>query len=179
MHWLLALACALGLSYPCGEHLAVGREARAGSVVPPGVAATAPTSTPRPPLAGRIHPLVVHFPIACLLLALPCALAARRWRALDLTTAVLAACGAGGALAAVVSGTLLASGQDPQALDLHRLAGWMAATLALAAAVLSALVLARGRPRWACECALAGAALAVAAAGHTGGGLAHGAGFPF
>ncbi len=141
-----------------------------------------PLSAPRPgpPLVGRLHPLIVHFPIASLLIALPFALIARRrggtW---DAALALLIYAGAVSAAAAVASGLLFAGRQDPQLLARHELVGWIAAAGAVACALLAALHQRDPSRRWILELALVATALAVGLAGHFGGEMVHGVGFPF
>ncbi|MCX8039308.1 MAG: hypothetical protein N3B15_01855 [Planctomycetota bacterium] len=133
----------------------------------------APASPPpRPPWLGRLHPALVHFPIA--FLALACLLQAlvigggARWQPAVMLASAL---GAGSALLAALSGQLLASDQDPTLLARHQLAGWITVGGALLAS-LWALAL-PGR-RWALLGVLLATALAVALAGHSGGALVWG-----
>jgi uncharacterized membrane protein len=104
----------------------------------------------RAPLIGRFHPLVVHIPIACLLL---CVLAeflvATRGPAWEPCVRLLLVCGVLGAGAAVLTGTWFAPEgtlfhhQDPL-LTQHEFLGWM--TLIVSSASLALLLLGR-RPR--------------------------------
>jgi uncharacterized membrane protein len=133
-------------------------------------------------LIGRLHPLLVHFPIALILLAAAAevfavAMAARPWHV------VAIACLRVGAISAVVAaaaGWLMARmpGVDPSAtLEWHR---WLG-TLTAATAVMAVMVTTAGeRPmatRWIQWMALLAAALCVAATGHLGGTLVWGADF--
>lgn len=127
------------------------------------------------PLFGRLHPALVHLPIAALLLAVVFAgLALRReatWRAamrLSLGITVLS-----GALA-IISGTMWA-GEEPSALLVrHQQAGWAAIILALIALVTDLLARERQALCWLARLMLLAAVVAVALAGHWGGEMVHG-----
>jgi uncharacterized membrane protein len=134
-------------------------------------------------LAGRLHPLLIHFPIALIVVAALAELAAtvtrvRKWHVV--AVANLRA-GATLAVAAAIAGWILASasGIEPSAtLEWHRWLGTIAATAAAAAAL--ATVGADGpseRARWIYRIALCGAAACVALTGHLGGILVWGADF--
>lgn len=131
---------------------------------------------------GRLHPLLVHFPIALILLAA----AAEMFAAVAVTSrwhVVAMAClrvGAIGAVGAAAAGWLMARmpGVDPSAtLEWHRWFG----TATAAIAVLAVLVTAAGErstaTRWIDWMALLAAAVCVAATGHLGGMLVWGADF--
>lgn len=128
-----------------------------------------------PPLVGRIHPIVVHLPIACLILA---ALAeilvlwrGALWRP---TTAFLVLIGTCGSIAAVISGLNLEGTQDRDLLERHELLAWL--TLAGALIASGLLVLERWVPmrRWLLIAVLLLTAVLVAMTGHVGGQMAWG-----
>ena len=134
-------------------------------------------------LIGRLHPLIVHFPIALVMVAAwaeGVALATRdyRWR----TVAVInLRAGALLALAAAIAGVRLASAlgfESSPLLQWHRWLG-AAATVLTAAAAVATFRTAAGSSRdvWIYRIALASAAIAVAATGHLGGLLVWGADF--
>jgi uncharacterized membrane protein len=132
---------------------------------------------------GRLHPLLVHFPIALVLAAVAADIIASRSN--DLRWRVVAArnlqAGAVSAVMAAVAGWSLAlsTGIEPTALlDAHRWLGTLAAAISLAAAVSAS----RGRPGFtprgtAYRTALWSAGVLVAAAAHLGGVLVWGADF--
>jgi uncharacterized membrane protein len=134
-------------------------------------------------LLGRFHPLIVHFPIALVIVAAAAECVAFatgdwRWRA---AAVVNLRAGAAFALAAAIAGWRLASapGVEPTALlEWHR---WIGAIAALATAGAAAATFRSGRwpPRhlWMYRGALLGAAAAVAVAGHLGGLIVWGADF--
>jgi uncharacterized membrane protein len=144
-------------------------------------AATEPKAPEKPALIGRLHPVVVHFPIACLLLAvlsemlvmLRSPLAAPRYQLPDFrpTTALLILIGTLGAIAAVVSGTFLAQEETP-AIERHQLLGWITLVGALGCSGL--LVLQRRLPL---RVLLVITAVLVGVTGHLGGELVYGAGW--
>ena len=132
---------------------------------------------------ARLHPLLVHFPIALLIAAFGAEVVVvlsgqPRWR-----IAALANLGAGAvcALLAALAGWSLASQlgiESTQVLEWHRWLGTFAAGMALAAVV--AAVGIRGQSRlalWSYRGVLLLAAALVAAAGHFGGVLVWGAEF--
>jgi uncharacterized membrane protein len=131
---------------------------------------------------GRLHPLLVHFPIALILLAAAAEIfavvtVAARWHVVAI--ACLRA-GAIGAVGAAGAGWLMARmpGVDPSAtLEWHRWFG----TATAATAVIAVLVTAAGErssaTRWIDWMAMLAAALCVAATGHLGGMLVWGADF--
>jgi uncharacterized membrane protein len=134
-------------------------------------------------LIGRLHPLIVHFPIALVILAAAAEGAAAatgdwRWR----TVAVInLRAGAAFAVAAVIAGWRLASAPGVDStplLEWHRWLGAIAAVSTVAAAMATSraerlsfrdLVIYR--------LALFGAAACVAVTGHVGGLLVWGADF--
>ncbi|HET7618377.1 MAG TPA: DUF2231 domain-containing protein [Vicinamibacterales bacterium] len=130
-------------------------------------------------LIGRLHPLLIHFPIALVIVAAAAegaaiATADDRWR----TAAVInIRVGAALAVAAAFAGWRLARGIDvdtTSVLEWHRWLGTAGATLALAAGFASGRM---GRTSWRYRGALFGAAALIAAAGHLGGVLVWGADF--
>lgn len=128
----------------------------------------------KPPFIGRLHPVIVHFPIACLLLAvLAESLVMLRGAAWRPATTLLLVIGTAAALAAVISGTWLA--QDfTAAVQRHQLVGWV--TLVSATVTCPLLYLER---RWPLRLALLITAAAAGLAGHLGGDLVYGAGWIF
>ena len=144
------------------------------------------------PFPNPLHPAVVHFPIAFLLLGAGVAVLAvfiRRWH-LPLFVAVLLVCGAAGSMVATSTGEEAAerikvseAGED--VLDEHEDWGEMARNFAVMAAVLSIAAAFAANKRIAGRLLSGGtaglalcAAFAVAQAGHYGGELVyrHGAG---
>lgn len=129
---------------------------------------------------GRLHPLLVHFPIALLLVGAAVrvyALASKRPE-VSLAARVLVVVGAVSAVAASVAGLALSSTDDwngaaLERLQLHRALGLLAATMAVAAAALERRLSDTLRfraeliPLFLC-------AVFVAAAGHVGGLLVFG-----
>jgi uncharacterized membrane protein len=119
-------------------------------------------------LLGRLHPLLVHLPIGILLLAVAFEWLSHRRASLRAATDLMFQIGAGAAVAACLSGWLLASGGEyaGDTLDRHRWLGIGTATLALAVCffkkrlIISTLL-----------------ALVLTATGHFGGTLTHGADF--
>lgn len=139
----------------------------------PAVAAAPPP--PRPPWFGRLHPVLVHLPIACLLLAvlaeLLVLLRGERWRP---ATAILVGAGAAGAVLATASGVVLEGAQDPALLQRHELLGWLTLAGALTAAGL--LLAMRWVPlrRWPVLAVLVLTAALAAWTGHLGGAMVWG-----
>jgi uncharacterized membrane protein len=143
----------------------------------PQEAAAVPLPPPpaKPPVAGRLHPIVVHLPIAALALAVVAELLVL-WLGAAWTpvTGFLTVFGTLGAIGAVISGTLLAGNQDPQLLERHELLGW----LSLCGGAISTVVIilqhrlgfARG---WVLPTLLVTAAL-VGLTGHVGGQMSWG-----
>lgn len=134
-------------------------------------------------LLARFHPLLVHFPIALVIVAVAAEAGAvltgsRRWRAIAMANLCA---GAPFAVVSAVAGWRLAStlGLDPTSiLAWHRWLGAAGAGVTVVAA-LATLVARRGSPHglWMYRIALGCAALLVAAAGHFGGLLVWGADF--
>lgn len=134
-------------------------------------------------LAGRFHPLAVHFPIALLLAAVPAALLARLRREGPFA-AIADYCTALGAAGAVVGAALGwcaheagAGALQPRLLERHEWTGFATAGLAVLALV-AAWSARRGRPfgRFHLPLLLATAAV-VSIAGHYGGMLVYGEDF--
>ena len=132
-------------------------------------------------LAGRLHPLLVHFPIAFVLLAAGAELTAiatcrTTWRALARSTIRV---GALAAFFAAVAGWLLAGGPDagtPIALEWHR---WLAVA-ATGGTILAAIVSAAKEStagRWCYRVLLFASAASIAIAAHIGGALVWGDNF--
>ncbi len=137
------------------------------------VAAVAPP--PLPPFLGRLHPVLVHMPIACLLLAVLAELLVvvrgDRWKP---ATALLVFTGSLGAILAILSGVTLEGAQDPVLLDRHELLGWL--TLAGALTAGGMLIAMRWVPlrRWPLLAVLLLTAGLVGWTGHIGGTMAWG-----
>jgi len=135
-------------------------------------------------LIGRLHPLLVHFPIALILIAavaelLVVATRMPEWRAV--AVANLRA-GAAFAVASTVAGWLLASSRIVEAsssLESHRWLGTYAAVLAIAGAFTTGRVVYNPSSRltWAYRVAVFGAAGLVGVAAHFGAVLVWGADF--
>lgn len=137
--------------------------------------AAAAAPPPRPPWPGRLHPALVHLPIAAFVLALMAqALALRRPERWQPAASLLTIAGAVGAALGVASGQALADGQPPALLERHELAGWLVLAVGLLAAGLAPFAGARPRLRWALLAALVAAAAAAALAGHSGGAMVWG-----
>jgi uncharacterized membrane protein len=133
------------------------------------VVAAAPPP-PLPPFLGRLHPVLVHLPIAALILAVLAEflvlVRGERWRP---ATAFLVASGCLGAVLAIVSGVNLEGGQDPEMLERHELLGWL--TLAGSLTAGGMLIAMRWVPlrRWPLLAVLLITAGLVAWTGHVGG----------
>jgi uncharacterized membrane protein len=129
---------------------------------------------------GRLHPLLIHFPIALVLAAPGAEIAAivtrdARWRAAALANI---RGGAVFALFAAATGWRLAAGTEPTPpLEWHRWLGAMTAGVVVAAAVAVPRADSRRRAQWAYRIALATAGVLVAIAGHLGAVLVWGADF--
>jgi uncharacterized membrane protein len=134
-------------------------------------------------ITGRLHPLIVHFPIALVLVAAAfeggsIATGDRRWRAVAVVNVRAEAVFA---VAAVIAGWRLASAPGGEATPLLEWHRWLGAIAALST-VAAALVTVRGERwplgrLWIYRTALFCAASFVAVAGHLGGLLVWGAEF--
>lgn len=140
-----------------------------------------PDAPPWTQFPGRFHPLVVHFPIAAILMALGFDLAERRSAtALRTSTLALLWIGTLSAFAAVVLGTLLAAGggYGEELLWRHRGSGLAVAFLAWAALGLKLAARAEAPARAAlarvCTAVLLAANGVLVYASHQGGSLTHG-----
>jgi len=134
-------------------------------------------------LVGRFHPLIVHFPIALVMVAAwaeGVALATHdsRWRAVAV---INVRAGALFAFAAAIAGWRLAATLGIESSLLMQWHQWLgtAATVLTAAAAVATFRTGVGSLRglWIYRIALASAAVAVAATGHVGGLLVWGANF--
>ena len=134
-------------------------------------------------LVGKLHPLLVHFPIALVLVAAGAELAAMRtlrasWRAIAVFNLQAAAVMA---VATVIAGSLLALApfvDGTPSLTLHRWAGVAAAAATVGAAVASRKRhLETTRMLTVYRSALFGAAALMAIAGHLGAALVWGPDF--
>lgn len=134
-------------------------------------------------LTGRLHPLLLHFPIALVLIAAGGELVAilmhrRTWHVV--AVANLRA-GAMFAVLAAITGWLLASAaavDDARSLEWHRWSGTAAAVAAIGAALASAGMDCQSpRVRWLYRIALSWAAALIGIAGHLGAKLVWGADF--
>jgi len=134
-------------------------------------------------LAGRLHPVLVHFPIALLLMAAAaeCILVVagdERWR---LVGKVSLRAGAVSAVAAAAAGWLLAAAPSMDAtpvLEWHRWLGTAVAALAALAAIAgTAATPQRSRATWLYRACLFTAGALIPIAGHLGGVLVWGADF--
>lgn len=151
-----------------------------GAPWPTGEPVVAPAPPPRTPLLGRLHPLVVHLPIGALLVAaLAEALVLLRGRRWSPAVAVAAALAAAGAVAAVVSGINAEGGQAPALLEAHEQMAWAATALMAAVAALACWREWRDGSRLPLRILLLLALVAVSLAGHRGGALVYGPGWPF
>lgn len=132
------------------------------------------------------HPLLVHFPIALLLVGALCEglVAVRpRWRGLEPTVRLTLVLGAFGALVSAASGWLDVSvqGYAPDTVFTHR---WLGVSLGITAtitAVFSEIAYRSGKMplRWILRILLLAVVILVSLAGHTGGELVHGEGYLF
>jgi uncharacterized membrane protein len=132
---------------------------------------------------GKLHPLVLHFPIGLVLGAAAAELVAilthrESWRALGVANA---RAGGASALVTAVAGWALTSApfvEPSRLLEWHRWVGVAGATAAVAAAVVSTQLRAPSR-HWLVlyQAGLFGAAALIAVAGHLGATLVWGADF--
>jgi uncharacterized membrane protein len=133
-------------------------------------------------LTGRLHPLLVHFPIALILIAAIAELVCVTTRFPQWHTVAVANIRAGSAFAVASAGAgwLLASSrivEASDALEWHRWLGLMAALAAVAAALATGEIDRPPRRLWLYRVALFSAAASVAVAGHFGAVLVWGADF--
>lgn len=133
-------------------------------------------------LAGRLHPLLVHFPIALILVAAIAELVSltARFPGWHMVSVANVRAGAAFAIATAGAGWLLASSRIVDAspvLEWHRWLGLASAVAALAAAVATSETDRPPRRRWLYRIALFWAAALVAVAGHFGALLVWGADF--
>ena len=133
-------------------------------------------------LTGRLHPLLVHFPIALILIAAIAELVSVTTRFPQWHTVAVANIRAGSAFAVASAGAgwLLASSrivEASHALEWHRWLGLLAALAAVAAALATGKIDRRPRRLWLYRIALFSAAACVAVAGHFGAVLVWGADF--
>ena len=134
-------------------------------------------------LVGKLHPMLVHFPIGLVLAAAAAELIAIHTGRPAWRTIAVANVRAGAAMGAitVVAGWALASApfvEPTRLLTWHRWTGVAAATTAIGAALLSRWSrVPSGRSAFVYRTALFAAAVFVALAGHLGGTLVWGAAF--
>lgn len=133
-------------------------------------------------LIGHFHPLLVHFPIALILIAATAELVAVTTRFPEWHMVAVANVRAGAvfAVASAGAGWLLASSRIVEAspvLEWHRWLGAMAAIAAIAAAMTMGEMDGRPSRQWQYRVALFSAAALVAVAGHFGAVLVWGADF--
>lgn len=133
-------------------------------------------------LTGRLHPLLLHFPIALVIIAALAELAATRvhQRVLHVVAVANIRVAALFAAAAAVSGWVLASASvvdDVQLLQWHRWIGTSAAVATIAAALTATIDAQSSMGRWVYRIGLWGAAALVAITGHLGARLVWGANF--
>jgi uncharacterized membrane protein len=134
-------------------------------------------------LIGKLHPLVLHFPIGLVLAAATAELLAiltgrESWRAVGIANVRAGAAMAG--LTAVAGWALTSAPfvEPSRLLEWHRWMGVGGATAAIGAAALSGRLRAPSKPRlFAYQATLLGAAALIAIAGHLGGTLVWGAAF--
>jgi uncharacterized membrane protein len=133
-------------------------------------------------LTGRFHPLLVHFPIALVLIAAVAELVFLTTRFPEWHMVAVANIRAGAAFAVVSAGAgwILASSrmvEASQGLEWHRYLGLMAALATVAAALATGEIDRPPRRLWLYRIALFSAAGLVAVAGHFGAVLVWGADF--
>ena len=133
-------------------------------------------------LTGRLHPLLVHFPIALILIAAISELIYLATRSPWWHTVAVANVRAGAAFAvgSAGAGWVLASShivEASSALEWHRWLGLVAAIVAITAALMTATIDQPGRRQWLYRVVLFSAAAFVAVAGHFGAMLVWGADF--
>jgi uncharacterized membrane protein/mono/diheme cytochrome c family protein len=181
-HWILAGAPASGT-----DAAATGHEVKALEAASETDSASAATAAKPPALAvltGKMHPLLVHFPIALLLVA-GLAEAGRRLRGEHLRPVVTwcLLLGTVGAAIAAVSGWIHAplAGYAESKVFLHR---WTGVGVTVTAALLLAVHWLdgrgrAGRARYVFWVGLALLAVGIVVSGHSGGELVYGKGYLF
>jgi len=133
-------------------------------------------------LTGRLHPLLVHFPIALVLIAAIAELVSltTRFPEWHMVAVANVRAGAAFAIASAAAGWLLASSRIVEAspaLEWHRWLGVAGAVAAVAAALATSEMDRPPRRLWLYRIALFWAAALVAVAGHFGALLVWGADF--
>jgi uncharacterized membrane protein len=133
-------------------------------------------------LTGRFHPLLVHFPIALVLIAAVAEFVSltTQFSEWHLVAVANIRAGAAFAVASAAAGWILASSRIVEAspdLEWHRWLGLVAALVAVTAASASGEIDRPPRRLWLYRIALFSAAGLVAAAGHFGAMLVWGANF--
>jgi uncharacterized membrane protein len=134
-------------------------------------------------LAGRLHPLLLHFPIALLVFAAAAEVAAllTKYPAWHVVAVVNLRVGAASAAITAITGWLLASSlhvDDVRALEWHRWIGVVTTAAVIGAALATAGDDSQSRRvRWLYRVALFWAAALVAVTGHLGARLVWGADF--
>jgi uncharacterized membrane protein len=133
-------------------------------------------------LTGRVHPLLVHFPIALVLIAAVAELVflTTQFPEWHMVAVANIRAGAAFAVASAGAGWILASSrivEASQGLEWHRYLGLMAALAAVAAALATGEIDRPPRRLWLFRIALFSAAGLVGVAGHLGAVLVWGADF--
>lgn len=141
-----------------------------GGVVVAGAAAV------RPPLLGRLHPLIVHLPLAALPLAvLAEAVALVRGGPWRHAAWMLAGVAAIGAATAVLTGSWLPEDPTDTIRAQHETLGWITLVTSATAAALLAASLPFPRLTWPGRIALVAAMILAGATGHLGGSMTYSA----
>ncbi|GDY14778.1 hypothetical protein LBMAG53_36560 [Planctomycetota bacterium] len=137
--------------------------------------AAAPPKPPRPPFLGRLHPVLVHLPLGCLVVAVLAEFLVW-WRGLAWRGSVtlLCAVGAAGSVGAIASGLALASDQDRDLLSQHQIMGFAVLILAVAATALATAAHRLPAVVWPLRITLVVTAAAAGLTGHLGGMMAWG-----
>jgi uncharacterized membrane protein len=133
----------------------------------------------RAPFFGRLHPLVIHFPIACLILAALAELLVTRNERWKPTVNLLVCIGLLGAAGAVATGLYFATDQQPSLLDRHRWLGYY--TLGCATVTAVSLWLAEWKQsvwfRWIFRALLIASVFLVTLTASVGGDMVYGKGW--
>ena len=141
------------------------------SILPP-----PPPPAPPAPFFGRLHPAIVHLPIAALALALLTELLAalRLGQVWTPASTLLLIAGLAGGVAAAFSGGALEAHRPHPLLERHELLGWLTNVAALLS--LALLLLSKWAPaaRWTMRVLLLIAVVLSAWTGHLGGEMVHG-----